>query len=309
MKRLFFFALIAISMTTSHSAEYAQELCGEGFSSITPINDWIGDEKKFCKKAICKNDVVEISRERCVSPMKEVENIISVETEDHIKGHNLLSYKGKADFVYIEEGDACFEACKPEEVKKLFSTKTVSGLKRPSCVECFKKRKGEYDNSFEYKEIGKRLYPNQKCYFACRDAKGPIVTSRKLKTECEQCVGLNGHQGEEFRYLKDRHGQCYEIDYDNGKWTVPAFLCGKNKDLMTTTYEWGSSYSVKTILFKQKPDCKEVDVQTGGHFFSRVVSSSFCDTESKDNSDRSIVPDKSSPGKSNSKARSSATKQ
>lgn len=308
MKRLFLFALISFNITIAHSAEYAQELCGEGFSS-TPVNDWKGDEKKFCRKAVCKNETLEISRERCVSPLKDVENIISVSTQDHIRGPNIASYKSKADFVYIEEGDACFESCKPEEVKKLFSTKTISGLQRPACVECFKNRKGEYDNSFEYKEIGKRLFPNQKCYFACRDPKGPIVTSRKLKTECEQCVGLNGHQGEKFEYLKDRQGQCYEIDYNNGKWTVPSFLCGKNKNLMTTTYEWGSSYTVKTIFFKEKPDCKEVDTQTGGRIFSRVVGSSFCDTGSKDNSDRSIVPDKSSPGKSNSKNGSSATKQ
>lgn len=309
MKTFFFSAFILFNASWANAADFAQELCGEEYTTATPVKDWYGDEKNFCRKAYCKNDVVEVDRERCVKPSKDQENIIMIVTEDQVKGHDVMGYKGKADFVYIEDGDMCFEACKPAEEKKLFGKKIVSGLSRKSCVECFKNRKGNYENSFEYKEVGKRLFPNQKCYFACRDPKGPIVTSRKLTTECEQCVGLNGHPGEYFQHLVDKDGQCYEIDSNNRRWSVPYFFCGKNKNIMTTTFEFASSYTVRTLLFKEKPQCKEIDVQTGGQIFSRVVGSSFCESENKNNSDRTIIPDKSNPSKSKSKSGNSATKQ
>lgn len=303
------FAVLILFTTSVFASDFSEEVCGPEYNTTRAIKDWYGDAKSLCRKVFCKNDTVEIERESCLQPMKDTENIIMVKTGDNYRGQQSTGYKGKADFVYIEEGDMCFDACKPVEEKKLFGKKVVSSFERSSCIECFKNRKGEYDNSFEYKEIGKRLYPNQKCYFACRDPKGPIVTSRKLTQECEQCVGLNGHPGEKFRHLVDKDGQCYEIDSEYRRWSVPYFLCGKNKDLMSTTFQWESSYSVKTIFFKEKPKCREIDTETGGKIFSRVVGSSFCESENKDNSDRGIIPDKSKPVKSNSKTGSSATKQ
>lgn len=278
--------------------QMAQDLCDPDSTKAELISPWKEKKDKHCMEVSCQTGPKSIKREKCFY-QKEHQNEVIVTYEDVVSGPELLAYQSRAEFVRLHDGEACFDACRPQEKKGIFKNKIISGLERESCRQCFEKRAhAPYDESFEYKEIGKRLYPSQKCFLLCRDPKGPIVTERKLSPECLACVGGDGIAGESFEYMLDQEGECFEVDSERKVRTVPRHLCAKQNQLILTHYENGSAYTVKTILFKEKPECHELDNRTNGSLYKKIVHAGHCDIKDKDNSDRNIIPEKNPNQKS-----------
>ncbi|MCM2351070.1 MAG: hypothetical protein NDI69_13695 [Bacteriovoracaceae bacterium] len=304
--------LFLLLTTSSWANDFAQKLCDADSTKAQLLSPWKKKNKKYCTQVACQRGANSITREKCFYQEEHENEVVVTYSDDvNVTGPNLMADQSRAEFVRLHEEDSCFNACAPVKKKGLLKIKLIAGLERDSCRECFEKREHKpYDESFEYKEIGKRLYPSQKCFFLCRDPKGPIVTERKLSPACQQCVGANGLRGEDFSYMLNHEKNCFEVDFDNEVRSVPAHLCARPVDeIILTHYQSDSPYNLSTIFLKQKPPCRELDNRTNGLLYKRSVDHSHCDSEARDNSDRNNIPEKSVTPKSKSISGNNTSKQ
>ncbi len=310
MKSLFYISFFLVLVLNAQAGDFAQELCGSDAKESKLVSGWKKKEGKYCSQVACKIGNRDIQREKCFY-QKEYENEVTVTYNDSFHGPETTGYEGKAEFVQLYENDSCFDACRPMKKKLLgLKLKDEVGLDRESCRQCFEARDHKkYDDSIHYKEIGKRLYPSEKCYQLCKDPKGPFVLERKPTVECQQCVGLNGFTAEAFEYMLVNDGTCFEIDKDNTKRKVPNHFCAPHDGIILTYYKSGSPYTLSTIFMKKKPICQELDEKTGGVLYKKGVDSSYCETAAMDNSDRNHIPEKTSNGNSKRPSKGNATKQ
>lgn len=310
MKSLFFISFCFLLGVNALAGDFAQELCGPESKESKLVSAWKKKDGKYCSQVTCKIANRDLQREKCFY-QKEHENEVTITYDDSYRGPESAGYEGKAEFVQLNENDSCFDACRPMKKKILgLKLKDEVGLNRESCRQCFEARDHKkYDESIHYKEIGKRLYPSEKCYQLCKDPKGPIVLDRKPSVECQQCVGLNGFTAEAFEYMLVKDGNCFEIDKENAKRKVPNHFCAPHDGIILTYYKSGSPYTLSTIFMKKKPICQELDDKTDGALYIKGVDSSNCETAAMDNSDRNHVPDKTSNGNSKQPSKGSATKQ
>lgn len=309
MKLGFGYLLWILTFTAAYADEFARHLCDQEATEAKLLQPWKKKEGKFCTEVFCQVGKNTIKREKCFY-QQEHENEVVMTYNDMIDGPEVAGMKGHAEFVRLHDVDACYVACRPEKRKILgISVKDAVGLKRESCQECFKKREHfKYDSSFHYQEVGKRLFPSQKCYQMCIDPLGPILQDRKLTVDCEKCVGLNGHAPEQFDYVLTKRNECLEIDQSLERRLVPNHFCAST-DVIYTQYQQASSYTLKTIFLKKKPDCFEVDDRTVGGLYKISVNPSRCERPVTDNTDRSIIPDKSHDSDRKVKPASGASRQ
>lgn len=283
----------------------------EGNRIVKPLEKV--EKSKWCLKAVCNNSKEQVDRELCVSQAAgKPEEInpyqFTLTKRDLYSGAGSSGSRGSLlGTIELFKPDACFEVCKPEQQKTLFSQKTVTGLERPACLECLIKRPRESET---YELIGKgvTLYKGQKCYYKCK----PVGRENDMPVysqDCLDCAGLGSSQKsggqplpEKF-YILDQKKTCYEVfdgQYEH-VWPVPIILCQKAKKVYGTFYEKESGYSIKGLLFGEEPRCMEYDDLTYGKYIKREVLSSRCPDSNVRDSERSSgkdVPQKSGTQKS-----------
>ncbi|WPU64565.1 hypothetical protein [Peredibacter starrii] len=286
MKNTIHFILIITSLFSGIAfgqSEITDQFCDNTFTNKKLISNWrvVKKEKRkeFCAEVECTGPEGEMKRERCFYQRPEHPNLILMNQEDQIRTDKLASYKGRLFEHVLKVGDTCFEECRPVERTLMgIKRKDIYGMERESCMTCFSKRKDiTFDDSYEYPEIGRRLYYGEKCHYICKDKPGEFsFTPRVLTEECKQCVGTR------FEYLSTKRGACLEVDSDRAMRPVPQHFCSqKGIDLFVTKYTQGSPYNWKSMLFKVKPDCFEVDDQTNGAIFKITVDQKYCEPKNE----------------------------
>lgn len=311
MKKTIHFILIITfihSMFAFGQTDIPEQFCDNSFTSKRLLSNWRlekGKREEYCAEVECTGPEGDVKRKRCFFQREEHPNTILMSQEDNIRTDKLASYKSRLFEHVLMVGDTCFEECRP--AAKTFmgiKRKDVHGLDRESCLACFTKRKDlSFDDSYEYPEIGRRLYYGEKCHYMCKDKPGQFSFEKRVLTEeCKQCIGMK------FEYLLTKSSACYEVDSERGMRPVPKSFCAPSADLIMTHYAEGSIYSLKTIFFKVKPDCYELDDQTNGAIFKIVVDRAYCDSKGITNSDREEGKNIKSTG-DNSKNKSSRASQ
>ena len=268
---------------------------------------------KWCLQAICNNSKEQVDREFCVSqatgkPEEINPYIFTLTQKDYFTGATSSGLRGSLiGTVEIFKTDACFEICKPEQQKALFSHKTVSGIEKPACLECLIKRPREGDT---YELIGKgiTLYKGQQCYYKCK----PVGRENDMPVYSQQCLDCAGGSSSQKSggkpvaakfYIIDGFNTCFEVvDGEYGKvWKVPMELCKKANKVYGTIFKRGSSYTVKTLFWGEKPQCMEMDDLSFGGYLKREVMDHHCEDANVKDGDRSSgkdVPQKSGSQKS-----------
>lgn len=268
---------------------------------------------KWCLQAVCNNSKEQVDREFCITQATgKPEEInpyqFTLTQRDLYTGGGSSGSRGSMiGKVEIFKPDACFEICKPEQQKALFSHKTVSGIEKPACLECLVKRPREGE-TYELLGKGVTLYKGQQCYYKCK----PVGRENDMPVysqECLDCAGLGNSQKsggqplpEKF-YILDQKKTCYEVfdgQYQH-VWPVPIVLCQKAKKVYGTFYEKESGYSIKTLVFGEEPRCMEYDDLTYGRYIKREVLPSRCQGSNVRDDERSSgkdVPQKSGSQKS-----------
>lgn len=251
------------------------QVCGTDAVSSKLLKDWKKTEKdRYCLSAACTYADKKIEREKCFFQNETAQaNVVFVSTSDRTSA----SLKSRADKVILNGEEKCTDAC-------------MEGVKKKSCIECFKVRALEYkeEEFINYPEIGKPLRKGTKCYYACMDKEGPIQKTRVLSPECVSCVGVNGSAPETFEYIQTKLGACFEIDYTRRLFSVDQKLCKEaGQKLNLTTYH--SSKSVGQWLFNQPAGCFEVDELTFGRMVKIEVDAEKCGQSSVNDSDRNLI--------------------
>lgn len=271
-------------------------ICDPGQTTLRADSEWKTEEDEICISARCKSSEFEFDRKKCIHNQERgKENTVVVSYSDWVTSGNTSRNIGRSERITINKEDQCFNACTPE--KKFL--KSVSGLDRKSCLECFKNRTGIHDETLNYPELGRTLYKGTKCHQVCRDKEGPITNTRTLTAECQQCIGLNGIVGESFQYLQTRSGTCQEFDQNLRRNPVDPIMCRNAQELIHTTFErqqsWGQMFS------GSKGSCYELDDKTFGDIYKVHSDEANCDfapvNSSEQNKDK-VVP--ASPASSGS---------
>lgn len=277
----------------------------EGNRIVKPL-ERVG-KGKWCLQAVCNNTKEQIDREVCVSQATGKDDVnpyqFQLTQRDHYSRPGASGSRSSLlGTVEIFKPDACFEICKPEEQKSLFSSKKVSGIEKPACLECLIKQPRDSD-IYELLGKGITIYKGQQCYYQCkpvgRENDMPIYSQK-----CLDCAGSGGSQksggapkAEKF-YLIDSVNVCYEIidgEY-NRLWKVPMELCKKAKKVYGTVFKRGSSYTVKTIFWGEKPLCMEIDDLSFGGYMNRETSDHNCPDKNVKDGERSSGKDVQSKG-------------
>ena len=87
------------------------------------------------------------------------------------------------------------------------------------------------------------------------------------------------------------YGPEIDDDFENKKIPVDEIVCQKYSRVISTYYKKGSEYSLRVLLWKEDPECLEVDEKTHGSMFTKTVESSLCLEESVDDSSRNRSKD------------------
>lgn len=150
-------------------------------------------------------------------------------------------YGNEAITTEINSEHACYQACKPKEIKygpkKARRSRMISGLQRSGCGSCL-------NNLVAQEEFSKRentpqtldditLYEGSKCSNYCSTAQD--VPLRLLSYACKRCVGVDGHPGESFIYIKSKSENCYEVDNNKIVRSVAVQAC-VDHEAITTVY-------------------------------------------------------------------------
>ena len=288
--------------------EIPDQFCDNSFTNKKLISNWrvVKKEKRkeFCAEAECTGPEGEMKRERCFYQRPEHPNTILMNQDDQIRTDKLASYKGRLFEHVLMVGDTCFEECRPVERTFMgIKRKDIYGMDRESCMSCFAKRKDiTFDDSYDYPEVGRRLYYGEKCHYMCKDKSGEFTFGKRVLTEeCKECIGTR------FEYILTKSSSCLELDADRNKRPVPQKFCAPNSDLIMTHYVEGSGFTLKAIFLKGKPDCFEVDDHTNGALFKMLVDNERCASKNEiSNADReegkNIQPSSDKSKNVNSKA-------
>ena len=274
------------------SATEPGEFCDPGTQKSELISDWSDVGEKHCLEVQCLKEGETIQRSRCFKSGTHA-NTIEVYFRDIIRGEELYAEKSFFKEVVLVPGVTCFDECRPKEEMVLgLWRSTKKGLERDSCKRCFQNRGDEPQEEPYYLEKAQKwLYPGMRCYHRCQFIKGEFSQQRPYPLECKKCVGMDGHEALEFEYLITKDGTCYEYDFENKKIPVDEIVCQKYSRVISTYYKKGSEYSLRVLLWKEDPECLEVDEKTHGSMFTKTVESSLCLEESVDDSSRNRSKD------------------
>lgn len=283
--------LIVILLSSPALADLAGNICDPLATQKTLVSDWKKESNgnDLCANAVCRMNGRDIPRELCIREQEpNKENMVSVFYQDFIHDPGVSRMEGKSFRIILNPQDQCFSACEPK--KKILGSE--AGLKRRTCVECFKARTDltNYDESFLYPEIGKRLYKGSKCHELCRDKEGPFISPRQLTPACQQCVGVNGLVAEVFEYMITSSGRCFEVDKDNKYRMIDNQFCQNSTELIRTTFE--ISKSLTELFTGGAGRCLELDDKTYGQIYKISAEMSKCDPSSINNDDRNSVSDR-----------------
>lgn len=276
---------------------------------------------KWCMQVVCNSAKEQVDREVCVSqPTAKDEELnpykFTLTQQDHYSKPGASGSRGTLlGTVELFKPDACFESCKPQQQKVLFSHKTVSAIESPACLECLIKQPRDSD---KYELLGKgiTLYKGQQCYYKCkpvgRENDMPIYSQ-----ECLDCAGSSSPQKSGGKpvaakfYLIDGFNTCFEvIDGEYGKaWKVPMELCKKANKVYGTIFKRGSSYTVKTLFWGEEPKCIEMDDLSYGGYLKREVMDHNCDDKNVKDGDRSSGKDVQQKGGSQKSSGTGAKRQ
>lgn len=296
MKEFFAMTLILILSAGAFGAtNLASLICEPGVAPVRIASGWKAEKSKkhdqVCASAICKNDKLEYERIKCIrEQVKGQENTVVVSYTSLISQSNSFKSMSSVEWHTINKEDQCFDACKPGKQ----GSKTVAGLERESCMECFQNRGYRGKEDLNYPEIGKMIDAGSKCYKACQDKPGPIVSERVLSIECQQCVGFNKANKEQFYYVLTQKGECLEIDKNLVRYKVKEEVCKKAPGLIHTYYAKGKT--IQSWVSGGESHCNELDEETGGQIFKARVLLSKCEASSINDADRNLFSDRPATG-------------
>lgn len=293
--------LITFLLSFPAMADLAKNICDPAATRASLVSDWQKEKNgnDICASAICQVSGKDIPRDMCIREQEpDKENMVSIYYQDMISEPGVTRMTGKSFRIILNREDQCYSACEPK--KKMFGSE--SGLKRKTCLDCFKARTDlrDHDESFLYPEIGRRLYKGSKCHELCIDKEGPFVAQRQLTPACQQCVGINGLVAESFEYMITSSGRCFEVDKDNKYRLIGNEFCQNATELIHTTFE--ISKSLTELFTGGAGRCLELDDKTYGDIYKISAEMSKCDQSPVNNADRNSVSDKdqSPAGNSNS---------
>lgn len=297
----------------SSDQEFVERLCEGSSPENKLVSNWRKSDDGFCAEVFCKDGEREIQRKKCfVHKSKEEPNTIWETYNDTIKAPNSYGIKGFGYDRRLYPGESCFNECTPVKKSILgIRIKDEFGLERESCRSCFANLKiNKRDSNYFIPEVNMTMYSGMKCYSLCRLPKGEFKKSRDYSPECQSCVGMNGLMPEKFDYLVNQDNSCWEVEKMETIRAVPHHICKDKENLLTTSYKSGSAYTFKTIFMKNEPECHEIDEETAGELYDRLVDPSHCRTENIVDTDRSIpTKDNASSGKRTSTRSNGVTKE
>lgn len=274
--------VLVFSQAALAAIDIANQFCGSEYTEKILDSNWRKEGDKYCAQASCKNNDSLLERKRCMY-QREHANTILVSQSDNFRGKNLAQYKARENTFIVNEGDTCYEECRPVANTFLgIKRKDIFGVERESCRICFANRSDTInDGSYINPVTQQRLYEGQKCHFPCQDKKGDF-SKRAISQECVAC------SGQKFQLLLTKKNNCYELDLEGGIRIIPNHLCSSSKELTLTMYVSRSSFSLSSLIFGAKPECMEVDEETQGALFKNIVDQARCDSNKGIvNSDRS----------------------
>lgn len=278
MKISTLFLFFIFFSTNTFGAGIEEQFCDSEYTEKRLVSDWKIVSKKLCAEVECSNGQKSQRRQRCISQGGQP-NQIHITQDDDLREPNKSGSHGSLHEFVVIAGDACFEACRPTIKKSMFKEKVIFGAERESCAQCFSKRTDlNFDKSFLYPEIGKRIYYGQKCHYLCKDKPGVYSEEKRvLSNECQACVK------EKFEYIRIKSNACIESAWPNEIRVVPNQLCS-NKETISTEYKKISSLFQSFV--GSSPDCYEVDERTQGSLFKRRTEPVYCDPAAVVDSDR-----------------------
>ena len=269
---IYILMLSFISQVALGQSDIPLQFCGEEYPERELVSNWRKTDGKFCAKAACRNGESTLERQRCIY-QREYPNTILMSQHDDFRSKDVAQYKSREDDFILNEGDTCFEECKPVPKTLLgFKQKDIFGVARESCRICFANRNDiNGDGSYINPVTQKRIFQDQKCHFPCKGEKGDFG-KRTVSAECKAC------SGEYFQFIQTKSSNCYEVDEVGGKRLVTPQLCKKDPDLSLTQYKQSSSFSFASLIFGAKPDCFEVDEKSEGTLLKFEVDRKKCES-------------------------------
>ena len=290
MKGLRFFLFTFMFFSCGVSASEFAKFCDQETQFKNLVSPWsYSPEKGMCLQVECVADDHATVRERCFKE-GNYPNVIELHISDRISSDESFRFHNTYSEVVLAQGEACFNECRPERSTVLgIEVGKEAGLKRKSCRQCFSKRVDlSREGSIKIPSVGVTLYSGMKCYSLCQFEKNDYQVKPEYSVECQKCVGFNGQDGEEFEYLLNKEGRCYEVDSKKALRVVPKHLCeGENEEApILTKYVKDSEFSIQGFLFSELQPCVEIDEKTTGSIYKGSVNRSNCETERIDNSSR-----------------------
>lgn len=321
MKYLSAILLFFIAIPPLYAKSLEERICGNKFSSATLSSDWNIDKSlTFCQmyQHLCNEEMKEIefqkSKEKlsqtfcasasCFNENQKVElqkcfyQATSQMFHYKIKRQETGGTESSTFTLLMTDKDICYEDCKTIKNKFLpFSFLETQGLTRESCQKCFMERNDDINldkNSISFPEIGQKFYRGQKCFELCKDPNNSII-NKTLSLACQKCVGINGHKGDSFRFIKSKNGDCFEVENEKEmKPTIPE-ACRSDKTTYTSVYT-NKDFTFSFFSSRQGSPCIEIDNQSGGRLLSRQTDQSYCEEKPLNNDkNRNMPVEKISP--------------
>ena len=309
---MIYILLASLLSIFTHAAPFTvAQVCGDnkfpGNAIVDPLERVSKEE--WCVVARCDTAKERITRSLCVKQRGKKESEVnphqySITQRDLYETDNSSGSRGSLlDSIELYKTDSCFQYCKPEG-------KTI-GREKPSCMECLLKAPRSGDK-YELKGKGVTLYKGQQCFYECK----PIGRENDMPVysqKCLECAGVStsqkaGQYQAQKHYMIDGFNKCLEfIEYEYNKvFAVPMELCKKAPKVYGTVFKRDSGYSVKTLIFGEKPACREIDDFSYGGYLNRETLDSKCPDGNMNDNDRNSGKD--TPTKSGSSGKTSGTK-
>ncbi|MCO4755013.1 MAG: hypothetical protein KC478_11070, partial [Bacteriovoracaceae bacterium] len=290
MKSLNFFLFVSVFFCFGATGSEFAKFCNEEGQFKRLVSPWTySPDKGMCLEIECADVDQSITRERCFKG-GSASNVIELHIKDGISRDESFSFHNTYSEVVLAEGETCFNECMPEKTTVIgIEVGVEQGLERKSCRQCFSKRTDlSREGTITIPSVGVKLYSGMKCYNLCQFEKNDYQVKPVYPVECQKCVGFNGQDGEEFEYLLNKEGRCYEVDSQKKLRVVPKHLCeGHNEEApILTKYVKDSEFSIQGFLFNSLQPCVEIDEKTTGSIYKGSADLSNCETESIDNSSR-----------------------
>lgn len=271
-------------------------------------NGYGEDVSEYCVTAQCKpiKDFLTFERKKCLS--QRYENSITTSYTDSSDKKNYSGARSYNLYTVLTDGDECFDVCKPvpEILAGIEIGKTI-GLDRESCLTCFMRRQMEYQDhaSFFLKEASKTIFQGMKCYSPCAPKAGRFSIKQEITKECKQCVGFDGYPPQDYQYIQNQAGDCFETDKAKAISVVSPQVCRIQKNVVLTKFIkqttkagfWSSSFT----------GCYEVDEFSQGNIYKRLTDLGHCEHKAIVDTQRSEKSKAALPDQERSKNRESSS--